>query len=56
MNYLYICTLYYDNLVNFFNLSTDYILQGWSHLILYDPKEIQNFLGILLNKLNSNFF
>ena len=47
---------FYDYLTDFFNLSTDYISQGWNHLILYDPKEIQNFLGLLLNKLNLNFF
>ena len=47
---------FYDYLTDFFNLSNDYISQGWNHLILYDPKEIQNFLGILLNKLNLNFF
>lgn len=47
---------FYDYLTNFFNLSTDYISQGWSHLILYDPEEIQRLLGIVLSKLNFNFF
>ena len=53
--FIYLNPVYYY-LLDFFNLSTDYISQGWNHLILYDPKEIQNFLEVLLSKLNLNFF
>lgn len=43
---------FYNYLINVVNLSTDYISQGWGHLILYNPEEIQRVLGIILGKLN----
>ena len=47
---------FYEYLIDLFNLSTDYISQGWNHLILYNPEEIKNILGIVLSKFNLNFF
>ncbi|MDB2388188.1 site-2 protease family protein, partial [Alphaproteobacteria bacterium] len=46
---------FYNYLINFFNLSEDFISKGWSYLILYDPENIQIFLSMILDKLIIRF-
>lgn len=38
----------------YFDLSSDYILDGWDHLILYDTEELKNILINLLKKFDIN--
>lgn len=46
----------YDYLLKFFNVSSTLVSKGWSYLILYDPKEMKEILGVLLSKFNLNYF
>ena len=38
----------------YFDLSSDYILDGWDHLILYDTEQLKNILINLLKKFDIN--
>ncbi len=45
----------YEYLLDYFNLSLDYVFKGFNHLILYDPQIIKTFLSEILRVFKLKF-